>query len=142
MKEDRVKMLIEKYKEGMSTLSEDQFLFNKAKSSEPSLEAWSTFVKNNKIETPENFNDNLWKSFQNKKIKKHKTSFLNMSIAASVILLITFFIATLKQKQDSYFEKEALLNEALDMVSNSPQSGIEQQIIYENDMVIIYTTTE
>ena len=42
MKEDEIERLIEKYKEGNSTLNEEQFLFEHIKSSEPSLEVWST----------------------------------------------------------------------------------------------------
>ncbi|TGV00490.1 hypothetical protein [Flavivirga rizhaonensis] len=142
MKEDKIERLIEKYKEGNSTLNEEQFLFDNAKNSEPSLEAWTTFVKNNKKETPKNFNDILWESFQNKKIRKRKIFFGIMSAAASVILLISLFIANPKQKELNYSEKEALLNQALNMVSNSGLAEIQQSIIYENEMVIIYTTTE
>jgi|SRR5680860_564689 len=142
MKEDKTERLIKKYKEGNSTLNEEQFLFDNAKNSEPSLEVWSTFVKNNKTETPENFNALLWESFQNKKIRKRKIFVGIMSAAASVILLISLFLANPKQEELNYSEKETLLNLALDMVSNPGLVEIEQNIIYENEMVIIYTTTE
>ncbi len=140
MKEDEIERLIEKYKEGNSTLNEEQFLFDHSKNSEPSLEAWSTFVKNNKKETPNNFNDTLWESFQNKKIGKRKRFVRIISAAASVILLISLYIASPKQKEVSYSEKEDLLNQALNMVYNSEPSEIQQSIIYENEMIIIYTT--
>ncbi len=140
MKEDEIERLIEKYKEGNSTLNEEQFLFDHIKNSDPSLEAWSTFVKNNKKETPNNFNDTLWESFQNKKIEKRKRFVGIISAAASVILLISLYIASPKQKEVSYSEKEDLLNQALNMVSNSEPSEIQQSIIYENEMIIIYTT--
>ena len=142
MKEDEIERLIEKYKEGNSTLNEEQFLFDHIKNSELSLEAWSTFIKNNKKETPNNFNDTLWESFQNKKIGKRKKFVGIISAAASVILLISLYIASPKQKELSYSEKEYLLNQALNMVSNSESSEIQQSVIYENDMIIIYTTTE
>lgn len=142
MKEDEIEILIEKYKEGNSTLNEEQFLFDHIKNSEPSLEAWSTFVKNNKKETPNNFNDTLWESFQNKKIGKRKKFVRIISAAASIIVLISLYIFSPKQKELSYSEKEDLLNQALNMVSNSVPSEIQQSIIYENDMIIIYTTTE
>ncbi len=121
---------------------EEQFLFDHIKNSELSLEAWSTFVKNNKRETPNNFNDTLWESFQNKKIRKRKRFVGIMSAAASVIILISHYIASPKQKELSYSEKEDLLNQALNMVSNSEPSEIQQSIIYENEIVIIYTTKE
>lgn len=142
MKEDEIERLIEKYKEGNSTLNEEQFLFEHIKSSEPSLEVWSTFIKNNKKETPNNFNDTLWESFQNKKIGKRKRFVGVISAAASVILLISLYIVSPKQKEVSYSEKEDLLNQALNMVSNSEPSKIQQSIIYENEMIIIYTASE
>ncbi len=142
MKEDEIERLIEKYKEGNSTLNEEQLLFDKTQNLKPSLEAWSTFVKKNKNETPKNFNDTLWESFQNKKTKRHRRFVGIMSTAASVLLLISLYIASPKQKELNYSEKEALLNQALNMVSNSEPSEIQQNIIYENEMIIIYTTTE
>ncbi len=140
MKEDEIERLIEKYKEGNSTLNEEQFLFDHIKNSEASLEAWSTFIKNNKKETPNNFNDTLWESFQNNKTGKRKRFVGIISAVASVILLISLYIASTKEKELSYSEKEDLLNQALNMVSNSEPSEIQQSIIYENEMIIIYTT--
>jgi hypothetical protein len=142
MKEDEIKKIIEKYEEGNSSVSEEQFLFNNAKNLKPSLEAWSTFVKKNEIKAPNNFNDILWESFQNKKIKKRKTFVRMMSAAASVILLISLSIVNPKQKELNYSEKEVLLNQALNMVSNSGLSEVQQNIIYEGEMIIIYTTKE
>ncbi len=142
MKEDKTKRLIKKYKEGQSTLSEEQFLFDSTENLEPSLEAWSTFVKNNKTETPKDFNELLWESFQNKKNRKRKLFVGIMSAAASVILLISLFLANPKQEELNYSEKETLLNLARDMVYNSDSAEIEESIIYENEIVIIYTTKE
>lgn len=142
MKEDEIEKLVEKYKKGDSTLNEENILFNDAKNLEPSFELWSTFVKNNKIVTPKNFNDTLWESFQNKKSRKRKIVTLIMSAAASVLLLISLFIANLDQKKLNYSEKEALLNQAINMVSNSGISEIPKSVFYEDDMIIVYTTTE
>ncbi|MEP1487383.1 MAG: hypothetical protein ABJK28_03035 [Algibacter sp.] len=142
MKEDKIERLIEKYKEGNSTLNEEQFLFDNVKNSKPSLEAWSTFVKNNKMETSKDFNDILWESFQNKKIRKRKIFIGIMSAAASIILLISLFIANPEEKELNYSEKEALLSLALNMASNLGLTDVQQNIVYENEMIIIYTTTE
>lgn len=142
MKEDEIERLIEKYKEGNSTLNEEQFLFDHIKNSEPSLEAWSTFVKNNKKETPNNFNDTLWESFQNKKIGERKRIVGIMSVAASVIVLISLFIASPKQKEQSNSEKERLLNQALTMFDSNEEEKIQRTIFYENEMVIVYLAIE
>ena len=142
MKEGEVERLIKKYKEGNTTLNEEKFLFDNAQNSEPSFEVWATFVRNNKMEAPKNFNDTLWESFQNKRIRKRKIFVGIISAAATVILLISLSITNPQQKGLSYAEKEALLNQALSMVSNSERAEIPQNIIYENEMLIIYTTTE
>ena len=142
MKEDKTERLIKKYKEGQSTLSEEQFLFDSTDNLEPSLDAWSAFVKNNKTETPKDFNKSLWESFQNRKNRKRKLFVGILSAAASVVLFISLFLANPKQEESNYSEKEVLLSLAKEMVSNSVSAEIEQSIIYENEIVIIYTTQE
>ena len=142
MKEDKTKVLFKKYKEGNTTLKDEQYLFDNAIDTEPSLDAWSTFIKNNKTEIPNNFNDTLWESFQNKKNRKRKIFAGIMSTAASVILFTSLFIANQKQEELNYSEKEVLLSLAKEMLSNSDLKVIEQNIIYENEMVIIYTAKE
>jgi len=142
MKEDKTKRLIKKYKEGQSTLNEEQFLFHSTESLDPSLDAWSTFVKNNQTETPKDFNAQLWESFQNRKNRKRKLFIGIFSAAASVVLLVSLFLGTPKQDELNYAEKEAMLSLAKEMVSNSDSVEIEQNIIFENEIVIIYTTKE
>lgn len=142
MKEDKIENLIEKYEAGASTLQEEQFLFDNAEKSKPEIEVWSTFVKQNKRKAPENFNDALWDSFQNRKIRKRRFVTGIMSAAASIILIIALFIGNPGQKKLSYSEKEAFLNQALDMFAGTEQIQTQHSIIYENDLIIIYTSTE
>ncbi|WP_299122444.1 hypothetical protein [uncultured Winogradskyella sp.] len=142
MKEYKAEGLINKYKEGQTTLSEEQVLFNSTDNLEPSLEAWSAFVKNNKTELPKDFNAQLWESFENRKSKKRKLFVGVLSAAASVIVLMSLFLGNPKQEALNYAEKEALLSLAKKMVSNSDVVETEERIIYENDIVIIYTTKE
>ena len=141
MKEVEFEKLVEKYNEGDSSLKEEQLLFNNAKNSEHSLEAWSTFVKNNKKEIPKDFNDTLWESFQNKKTIKRKEIIKIMSVAATVLLIISLFVGNLKLKEQSYSEKEVLLNQALNMFHNTTEKEVKYNIFYENEMIIVYTTT-
>lgn len=142
MKENKIKNLIEKYEAGASTLSDEKILFDNAENSKPTIEAWSTFVKRNKKEAPQNFNDILWESFQNRKIKKHRLLVGIMSAAASVLLIIFLFIGHTGQKKLSYNEKAAFLNEALNMFSGTEQVQTQESIIYENEFIIIYTSSE
>ncbi len=142
MKEKKIENLIEKYEGGASTLNEEQFLFDNAENSGSKIEAWSTFVKRNKTDTPENFNEALWESFQNKNIKKRRYITRIMSAAASVIIIIALFIGKPGQNKLSYDEKEVLLNQALNMFAVADQVQTQQSIIYENELIIIYTSYE
>ncbi|MEM9549149.1 MAG: hypothetical protein AAGA77_24390 [Bacteroidota bacterium] len=141
MKSEEIEKLIEKYKNGLSTIEEELFLFDHIKNIDPSLQAWSTFVKNNKTEPPENLNDKLWKSFQNKTTKKRRLYTSIISVSASILLFVGFFTINPGQEELSYSEKEALLNQARNMFSNNVQQEMEQTIIYENDMIVVYTTS-
>lgn len=142
MKEKKIDNLIEKYEAGASTSQEEQFLFDNAENSGSTIEAWSTFVKRNKSEAPENFNDTLWDSFQNRNIRKRRFKIAIMSAAASVLLIIALFIGNPGQKKLSYSEKEALLNQALNMFPDSEQEITKGNIIYEDEIIIIYTSLE
>ena len=142
MKEDKIEKLTEKYEAGTSTLYEEQLLFNNAENSSSKIEAWSTFVKQNKRHAPENFNNTLWDSFQNKTIKKRRFKIKIISAAASVVLLIALFISIPRQKKLSYNEKEALLTQARNMIADSEQKIAMENIIYEDEKIIIYTNIE
>jgi len=142
MEVNEYKKLVEKYKEGHSTLSEEKFLFDNAKYSEDGLEAWSSFVKKNKTEIPNDFNETLWQSFQNKKTKKRRLFARITTVAASILLLISLFISNLGQKELSYSEKEVLLNQAINMFTDTNQKEIQQSVFYENEIIIIYTIIE
>lgn len=142
MREEEFEKLVEKYKEGNSSLKEENVLFNHSGHSEPSLEAWSTFVKNNKAEAPKGLNDTLWASFQHNKAKKRRLLFRTLALAASVILLGAFFITNQEPKEQSYAEKERLLKQALEMFDNVEQEEVHHHVFYENELVVLYTTTE
>ena len=142
MKEKNINKLTEKYEVGASTLQEEQFLFDNAENSESGIEAWSTFVKRNKKEAPENFNDKLWNSFQNRINKQRRFKIRIISAAASVLLIIALSIGSLIQKELSNNKKEALLNQALSMFADSEQEITMENIIYEDEIIIIYTSLQ
>ncbi|NQU52335.1 MAG: hypothetical protein HQ522_07320 [Bacteroidetes bacterium] len=142
MNKEKIENLIEKYEAGASTLQEEQFLFDNAENSDPTIEAWSAFVKHKKKVAPQNLNDSLWASIQTRKIKKRSFVISIMSTAATVLLFIFISVNYLSSKKMSYKEKEALLSEALSMLDIQKQIIAEQSIIYEDEMIIIYSATE
>lgn len=142
MKKETTKNLIKKYEAGTSTLEEERQLFDSTHESEAKIEALSHFVKQNKIEIPEGFNDTLWDSFEKKNNRTRKLKFGILSAAASVLLIITLFISYPTQQELSYSEKEALLTESLNMFANTNEVKREHTIIYESDLIIIYNSIE
>jgi hypothetical protein len=139
MKEENIKNLIEKYKLGTSSLAEEQFLFDNIDKSDAAIEASSVFVKINKKEIPDNFNDKLWESFEEKTSNSNQFKYRFLAVAASLTLIITLFTGNIGGSKLNYGEKEALLNEAQMMFLNSEETLPIQTIIVENDLIVVYT---
>ena len=91
---------------------------------------------------PKKFNENLWDSFQHKTNNRSKIITLISSIAASLLLFISLIVFSTGQKNLNYEQKKVLLEEALDMFPKQEQTVIERNIIYENEMIVVYTTLE
>lgn len=142
MKEDEFENLTKKYEAGASTLREEQFLLDNAEEINPNIEAWSIFVKTNKREIPGNFNNTLWESFQRRTNKKRRIKIRIISAAASILLIIAVSIVIPLGNKPTYEEKEALLTQARNMLAESDQLIATENIIYEDEMIIIYTSIE
>jgi len=102
------------------------------------LDTWFRFVKRSKAKAPENLNDMVWESIQAKKKGSQRFIYGIAAMAASIALIITLSVNDTKQ---SYREKEALLTEALSMFQNDVKPMVVQHnhIIYEDDLIVIYT---
>ena len=142
MKEVNIKNLITKYKLGTSSLKEEQFLFDNVDDSEPSIEATSVFSKMNKKEIPDNFNDKLWNSFEEKTSSNNTFKYSFIAVAASITLILTLFISNQKESKLNYSDKVALLNEAQMMFLNLEETPSTHNIIIESDLVVVYTKKE
>ncbi|MEL7268313.1 MAG: hypothetical protein AAGL34_01920 [Bacteroidota bacterium] len=142
MKESKLKKLLEAYKAGETTLEEEQFLLEQTKEAEPSWEAWSTFIENNKIATPKDLNDRLWESFEPKTRSRRNKFVVMLSAAATVLVLVALAMGNLGQDELSYSEKEALLNEALELFPETTEEVTEREVIYENEMITVYTASD
>lgn len=142
MNKEEIKLLIEKYEAGDSTLSEEKFLFNSVENSDPATETWSTFAKHKQKTAPVDLNNSIWETIQNKKQKKRRLSIGIISAAASVLIFLFISINHFSSNKMSSSEKEVLLNEALEMLASTQQKETEKNIIYEDEMIIIYTASE
>ncbi|QXP66925.1 hypothetical protein [Polaribacter sp. AHE13PA] len=140
MKEENIKNLITKYKLGSSSLKEEALLFDNVDDSETAIKAVATFVKKNKKVAPDNFNNDLWKSFDKKTTQKNRFKIGLISAAASILLISTLYINTISDNGLSYGEKEALLNEAKNMFTKQEVQPIS--VLIESDLIIVYTKIE
>jgi hypothetical protein len=140
MNKGKIEELIKKYEEGTSNLSEEQLLLDNVENLNPTVKPWFKFIKLTKRTAPQHLYGSLWESIQTARIKKRRFTIGIISAAASVIILISLSIFNLGYEKRSFKKKEALLSEALQMFENTDyQVQIEKNIIYEDNMIIIYT---
>jgi hypothetical protein len=142
MNEETIKELFDKYKNGETSLIEEQELFNAANKTESEIGSLSQFINNNQIKTPENLNEKLWGSFDKRTANKNKFRIGMYSAAASILLLFSLYFWNLEPQKMTYNEKLALLNEAKSMFSNESDKEINRNIILETDLVILYTSNK
>lgn len=139
MNQEHIKLLRNKYKAGESSLQEEKCLFAAVNESDPELKSVATFIQNNSITAPENLNDKLWESFEKRNSKSKKLKIGIFSAAASIALLVTFYINKNHQNKLSNSEKQALLNEAKNMFADVNSSENQHRIILESDLVVVYS---
>jgi hypothetical protein len=142
MKEETIKNLIEKYKKGETSLSEEKELFNSGNETQPEIANLSQFIKNNQIMTPENLNEKLWKYFDEKSVRNNKFRIGIYSAAASILLIFSLYFWNFEPNKMTYNEKLALLNEAKSMFANTSEKEINSNIILETDLIIVYTSNK
>jgi hypothetical protein len=139
MKDKNIKHLIDKYETGYSSLDEEKTILTSVEEPDSELNPWFKFVKRKKTQSPEQFNEELWKKFEPKTNSTRKLLIGTISAAASVLLVLSlYFNNSDSQQKMSYEEKAALLNEAIEMASNQEDKIVNQDIIYEDNTIIIY----
>ncbi len=141
MKKEHIKDIFEKYENGRTSLKEEQFLFKNSTDLNFPLSDWITHEKQNKKEVTEDFNERLWLSFDKRTQSKKKILKRVFIAAASIVLFFTFYNKNQQQNIQSLWEKEALLIEAKSMFSEIEQNT-NQEIVFEDDLITIYKTTE
>ena len=140
MSKQRTEDLINKYVAGESSLAEEEALFNSGQPA-PGMDEWSRFVKGQKQEVPPQLQETIWTSIQTRKRNRQRFLWGLSGIAASIALLIAFFIGNPDNDQLSDAEKQAALYEALSMFSEDQNTPEQQSIIYEDELIIIYTAS-
>lgn len=141
MSEETIKNIIQKYKAGESSLEEEKHLFNSEEKMEKPFKIWSSFVIQNQNEIPENLNEKLWISFEEKTKRKSKFKITVLSAAASIVFLLSFFFYNNNQSKLKEIEKAALLEEAKRMFNNTDNEEMYTKLL-EDELVIVYIKTK
>jgi len=140
MKANKSDELVKKYLEAKTSLSEEKRLLE---SSEPhkDLMTWSQFVKHSKKKPASDLKDSIMGAIKIKQRKKQHFLLRFSSIAASLVLIALFLFNQIT-KQNENIEKELLLKEALSMFDHQDLTKERKDIVYEDDMVIIYIVSK
>ncbi|GEO20528.1 hypothetical protein [Cyclobacterium qasimii] len=144
MEKGEIKKLMEKYAAGHSTLEEEELLIKNSTDNESIETQWFKYVKGKKQNPKTGFNDKIWEAIK-KKEKKRLTRKLiigGMSIAASLLFLLFYLRPAPIPETKSLAEKEALLKEALAMFENNTIKTNNKKVLYEDEIIIIYSTSE
>lgn len=141
MKKTEVEKLLKSYELGQTSSKEEAYLQAQLSNSESEYGRWFSFIRSNKISIPESLEKDIWNTLQSK--KKKRVLYRAIAAAASVALLISLFLIpnSIPPQEMSYEEKVAILEEALAMTSPKVVE-IQQKVLYEDDIIIIYTETK
>lgn len=134
-----IKKLLEKYKNGISNLEEEAFLKTNKKNLDVKEEVYFTYLEKKKTSVPKNLNNRLWESFEKERNKVRRLRVGVFSAAASLALIISLFLISPIEEEMSYEEKLALLKEAKAMIADSEQGSNTKNIVYEDELIRIYT---
>ena len=130
--------LNEKYLEGATSIAEEELLFNKLNNSDHGIASWSKYVQDQKRQAPKDLSTSLWEA-ENFQIKKKPSKYVYVIVIVLIISLFGLLAAySTKPKDLDYATKRILLNEAIAMTAPETQIPQGKQIIYEDDLLIIY----
>lgn len=140
MSKERLDDLMKKFEAGESTLSEDSVLFDRVNKSDSAFGLWANFCNEKKLKPTVDFKDSVWEAIHSREARKRKIRTRVMMAAVFVVLLVSLSIV--KINKINYEKKKALLKEALTMLEKNTPAQNNINIIFEDDMVIIYTEDE
>jgi hypothetical protein len=140
MKKEYMDKQLEIYEQGLSSVDEERELVSLLGDSEKGSNSWFKYIDQHKKIAPQNLESNIWSTIQSKEQRKRRKLFRISSVAASVILAVSLFFTLDIRYQDemSYSEKMAALEEALALISEAPKKPVLEEILYEDEIIIIY----
>ena len=137
MKEEYIKSLKEKYKAGLTSFEEEGVLFNKSCQHDEEIKSISYFISEDKIETPTNFNEKLWPSFESKISTKKSITLWVWSAVASITLILSLYLGYIYNNKLSELKKHALLEDAKGMFLKK-----NDKVLFEDEFLIVYKSNQ
>lgn len=138
MKEKEAFELREKYLEGSSSLSEEQYLLETSGNSLSPDDTWFSFLKEYKNRVPVALEDNIRNLILKRSSKRRL--FIRLSSAAAILIGVFSLIVLIPGRQTAMDQerKMAQLEEAYKMINSKNVLVAENDIIYEDETLIIY----
>jgi hypothetical protein len=131
--------IIEKYKEGTSSIKEENHLRDRFSIRSDMYSAWFKFTGEARIKAPTGIEDKVIGSIETHKKKYKRTFYSITSAAAFIIILVTSVLfSPLQAKEMSYVEKLAVLVEANNMFDSEIIDNKEKDILYEDETIILF----
>ena len=140
MNEVHMKDLIEKYKKGLTSAEEEEFLFEN--SQHPEIQKLGMFLENQKVEVPKDLNEQLWSDFEQKIEAKKTIKIWKWSAVASVTLALAFYGNLRYQNHLNEMKNGQLLEEAISMFPDVEETFQPSKILFEDETIIVYTKTK
>lgn len=131
---------IEKYKNGLTTKQEEDFMFKNTQ--EPEIQDLGAYIKSRQVKVPNNLNEQLWLDFERRIDKKNTRKIWKWSAAASIVLFVAFYANLRYQNHVNEIHNGQLLEEAISMFSELEEPIQPSRILFEDETLIVYTKTE
>jgi hypothetical protein len=140
MNKERLNKLLELYEGGFTTSEEEKELLTHFNNSRFDNDPWFEFLAKEKKSTPDELEDEIWSHIVKEKRKKRTLFYGTGSIAASILLVVALFVTNpFSSKQMNEEDKLAALQEAYAMLDEVGINSSEKEIIYEDDILVLYT---
>jgi len=139
MNTEEVNKLMQLYREGRTTLQEEKLLLGHQGISLPGEGAWFNFARLHRKNAPESLEMDIMAIIRKKKKKKRLIARMGSAAAILIAAIITIVLAVpVRQDIMTYNEKVDAIQEALDMFKPTLSAEAGKEIIYEDDILIIY----
>jgi len=143
MKGEQKDKLLESYRQGKSSLEEEKMLREGNRDINAPEAEWLRFADQNRKEAPFNLEKEIIHALKKTRGAKRRLYTLLSSSAAIVIIVVSLtLLKPWKRTEMEYERKVALYQEALEMVESAEPESINKEILYEDEIIIIYLETE